>query len=143
MPASHDDYRKPATRRASVLTPLIRHVNTATLAFVMFVAVALLSSTHGKNAETREPAPPKATKTEIVIDNFSFSPKAITVPIGVPVTWTNDDNMLDAMTSADHQFQRSLVLKAGQSFSNTFATAGTYSYFCSIHPRMTGKIIVK
>jgi plastocyanin len=34
-------------------------------------------------------------------------------------------------------------LKAGQSFSNTFATAGTYSYFCSIHPQMTGKIIVK
>jgi plastocyanin len=109
----------------------------------MFVAVALPSSTHGKNSETREPASFKATKTEIVIDNFSFSPKAITVPAGATVTWNNDDNVPDAVTSADDQLQKSPVLKAGQSFSNTFATAGTYSYFCSIRPRMTGKIIVK
>jgi plastocyanin len=126
MPASRADYRKPATRRVSVLTPSIRHVNTATLAFVMFVAVALLSSTHGKNSETREPASFKPTKTEIVIDNFSFSPKEITVPTGATVTWNNDDNVPDAVTSADDQLQKSPVLKAGQSFSNTFATAGTY-----------------
>jgi plastocyanin len=77
------------------------------------------------------------------MDNFRFSPKTFTVPAGATVTWTNHDNVPHVVTSADDQFQKSPVLKAGQSFSNTFATAGTYFYFCSIHPRMTGKIIVK
>jgi plastocyanin len=121
----------------------MRHVNTSTLAFVMFLALAVLNSTHGKSSETRESPPPKATKTEVIIDNFSFSPKTTTVPIGATVTWTNHDNVAHVVTSADDQFKKSPVLKAGQSFSNTFATAGTYSYFCSIHPRMTAKIIVK
>ena len=58
-----------------MLTPLIRHVNTGTLAFVLFVALALLSATHGKDSETRESAPLKATKTEVVIDNLAFRDK--------------------------------------------------------------------
>jgi plastocyanin len=109
----------------------------------MFVAFALLSNTRGNEAETRELAPAKVTKTEVVIDNFSFSPKTFTVSTGAAVTWTNHDNVPHVVTSANNQFQKSPVLKAGQSFSNIFATAGTYSYFCSIHPRMRGKIIVK
>jgi plastocyanin len=143
MSVSPTHYRKPATRCVTVLTPFLRHVNTGTLAFVLFVALALLSSIDGKNSETKESAPAKATKSEVVIDNFSFSPKTFTVPAGATVTWTNHDNVPHVVTSADNRFQKSPVLKAGQRFSNTFATAGTYSYFCSIHPRMTGKIIVK
>ncbi len=143
MSASPAHYRKPATRCVTVLTPFLRHLNTGTLAFVLFVALALLSSIHGKNSEARESAPPKATKTEVVIDNFSFSRETITVPIGTTVTWTNHDNVPHVVTSADDQFKKSPLLKAGQSFSNTFATAGSYSYFCSIHPRMKGKIIVE
>ncbi|MDT7810947.1 MAG: hypothetical protein QOJ42_863, partial [Acidobacteriaceae bacterium] len=85
----------------------------------------------------------KNAKTEVVIDNFSFSPGTLTVPVGATVTWSNHDNVPHGVTSAGNQFQKSPVLKTGQRFSNTFATAGIYSYFCSIHPRMTGKIIVK
>jgi len=143
MSASPTNYRKPATRCVTVLSPFLRHVNTGTLAFVLFVALALLSTMRGKEPETRESAPAKATKTEVVIGNFNFSPKTFTVPVGATVTWTNHDNVPHVVTSANNQFQKSPVLKAGQSFSNIFATAGTYSYFCSIHPRMTGKIIVK
>ncbi len=143
MSASPAPYRKPATRSVAVLTPFLRHLNTGTLAFVLFVALALLSSMHGKEPETRESAPAKATKTEVVIGNFNFSPKTFTVPVGATVTWTNHDNVPHVVTSADDQFKKSPLLKAGQSFSNIFVTAGTYSYFCSIHPRMTGKIIVK
>ena len=143
MSASPTPYRKPTTKCVTVLTPFLRHLNTGTLAFVLFVALALLSTMRGKEPETRESAAAKSTKTEVVIDNFSFSPKTFTVPAGGMVTWTNHDNAPHVVTSADDQFKKSPVLKTGQRFSNTFATAGTYSYFCSIHPRMTGKIIVK
>ena len=143
MSASPTHYRKPTTKCVTVLTPFLRHLNTGTLAFVLFVALALLSTMRGKEPETRESAPAKATKTEVVIDNFSFSPKTFTVPAGATVTWTNHDSVPHVITSANDQFKKSPVLKTGQRFSNTFATAGTYSYFCSIHPRMTGKIIVK
>ncbi len=143
MSASPAPYRKPATRSVAVLTPFLRHLNTGTLAFVLFVALALLSTMRGKEPETRESAPAKATKTEVVIGNFNFSPKTFTVPVGATVTWSNHDNVPHVVTSADDQFKKSPSLKAGQSFSNIFVTAGTYSYFCSIHPRMTGKIIVK
>ncbi len=143
MSASPAHYRKPATRCVTVLTPFLRHLNTGTLAFVLFVALALLNTMRGKEPETRESAPANATKTEVVIGNFNFSPKTFTVPVGATVTWSNHDNVPHVVTSADDQFKKSPLLKAGQSFSNIFATAGTYSYFCSIHPRMTGKIIVK
>ena len=143
MSASPTHYRKPATRRVTVLTPFLRHLNTGTLAFFMLVALAALTNVRGKDGETKASIPVKASTAKVVIDNFSFSPKTFTVPAGATVTWTNHDNAPHVVTSADDQFKKSPVLKTGQRFSNTFATAGTYSYFCSIHPRMTGKIIVK
>src|SRR6266513_1478142 len=143
MSASPVHYQNRTTRSVSVLSPFLRHVNTGTLAFFMLVALVLLRSIHGNNSETRESAPAKATKSEIVIDNFSFSPKTFAVPAGGAVTWINHDNVPHVVTSTDDQFKKSPVLKTGQRFSNTFATAGTYSYFCSIHPRMTAQIIVK
>ena len=142
MSASLSHYQKRTARCVTVLSPFLRHVNTRTLAFAMFVAFALLSSTRGKESEIRDLASTKGTKIEIVIDNFSFSPKTFTVPVGATVTWTNHDGVSHVVMSADDQFKKSPVLKTGQRFSNTFTTAGTYSYLCSIHPRMTGKIIV-
>jgi plastocyanin len=109
----------------------------------MFVALALLITTRGKDSETRRSAPTKATKTEIIIDNLSFSPDTLRLPAAdLKVTWTNHDSVPHVVMGADDQFKKSPVLKTGQRFSNTFATAGTYSYLCSIHPRMTGKIVV-
>ena len=143
MSASPTHYRKPATRCVTVLTPFLRHLNTGTLAFALVMALALLTSIRGNEAETKGPPFPQNTKTDVVIDNFSFSPKTSTVPAGATVTWINHDNVPHVVTSADDQFKKSPVLKTGQRSSNTFATAGTYSYFCSIHPRMTAQIIVK
>ena len=68
MSASPTHYRKPTTRCVSVLTTFLRHLNTGTLAFIMFVALALLSNTRGKEAETREPTPIETTKSEVIID---------------------------------------------------------------------------
>jgi len=143
MSASPTHYRKSATRCVTVFTPFLRHLNTGTLAFFMLAALASLTSMRGKEAETKASIPVKASTTEVLIDNFSFSPKTFTVPVGTTVTWTNHDDVPHVVASINNQFEKSLALKAGQSFSRTFATAGTYSYFCSIHPRMTGKIIVK
>jgi plastocyanin len=127
----------------TVLSPFLRHLNTGTLAFVLFVAFALVSSIRGKESEARELAPAKVIKAEIVIDNFSFSPKTFTVPVGATVTWINHDSVPHVVVSAGNQFKKSPALNTGQRFSNTFEAAGIYSYFCSIHPRMTGKIVVK
>jgi Icc protein len=143
MSASPVHYQKRATRSVSVIPPFLRHLNMGTLAFVLFVALALLNTMRGKEPETRASAPAKGPKTEVVIGDFSFSPKTLTVPVGATVTWTNHDKVPHLVTTANNQFQKSPVLKAAQSFSNSFTTQGTYSYFCSIHPRMTGRIIVK
>ena len=142
MPASPSHYQRRIARPVTVLSPFLRHLDAVTLAFVLFVAFALLSSIRGKESEIRDLVPVKDAKTEVVIDDFSFSPKTLTAPVGATVTWTNHDSVPHVVTSADERFKKSPVLKTGQRFSNTFATAGTYSYFCSIHPRMTGKIIV-
>jgi plastocyanin len=136
-------HQKHTTTRISVLYPLLGHLNAGTLAFAMFVAVALLSSTNGEDSETRASAPVKAIKTEVAIDNFSFSPNTLTPAARATVTRTNPDNVPHVVASADNQFQKSVVLKSGQSLSHTFVTTGTYSYFCSIHPRMTENISVK
>ncbi|MFZ3377791.1 MAG: cupredoxin family copper-binding protein [Chthoniobacterales bacterium] len=143
MSVSSSHYQRRIARRVTVLSPFLRHLDTVTLAFVLFVAFALLSSIRGKESEVRDLVSTKGAKIEVVIDNFSFSPKTFTAPVGATVTWTNHDGVPHVVTSADEQFKKSPVLKTGQRFSNTFATTGTYSYFCSIHPRMTGKIIVK
>jgi plastocyanin len=143
MSASPTHYRKPATRCVTVLTPFLRHLNTGTLAFALVIALAPLTSILGNEPETKGPPLPQNTKTTAVIDNFSFSPKTFPVPAGATVAWTNHDSVPHVVTSVDDQFKKSPVLKTDQRFSNTFATAGTYSYFCSIHPPMTEKIVVK
>src|ERR1700758_5194211 len=145
-------HQKRTGRRTSVLLPILKHLNTGTLAFVMIVSLALLSSPvvafpltflQSKDSQTRESTPFKATKTEVAIDNFSFSPNTVTLSVGGTVAWTNHDKVPHVVSSAGNQFKKSPLLKTGQSFSHIFATTGTYSYFCSIHPRMTGKIVVK
>ena len=68
MSASFVHHQKRPARCVSVLSPFLRHLNTGTMAFIMFVALALLSTTRGKEAETRESAPAGTTKSEVVID---------------------------------------------------------------------------
>ena len=143
MTTSPAYYPRSATKCVTVLTPLLRHLNTGTLAIFLFVALASLTSIRGREVETKGSIPVEAGKNEIAIANFSFSPKMFIVPAGATVTWINHDKVPHVISSPDNQFQKSPPLQTGQSFSNTFATAETYSYFCSIHPRMTGKIIIK
>jgi plastocyanin len=84
----------------------------------------------------------KAGPVEVRIDNFSFGPAALTVAAGTTVTWTNHDDIPHTVVSSDGVF-KSKALDTDEKFSYTFSKAGTYPYFCSIHPKMTGKVIVQ
>ncbi len=69
-------------------------------------------------------------------------PATLTVPVGTSVTWTNRDDIPHTVASTDGVF-KSKALDTDEKFSFTFGKAGTYPYFCSIHPKMTGKVIVQ
>jgi plastocyanin len=83
-----------------------------------------------------------AASAEVKIDNFVFGPQTITVPVGATVTWTNKDDIPHTSVSTDGVF-KSKVLDTDEKFSYTFTKAGTYAYYCTIHPKMTGKIVVQ
>ncbi len=84
----------------------------------------------------------KPQNVDVKIDNFSFGPVALTVPVGTTVTWTNRDDIPHNVVSTDGVF-KSKVLDTDEKFSYTFTKAGTFPYFCSIHPKMTGKVVVQ
>lgn len=86
-------------------------------------------------------APASAAEIKVGIDNFTFNPKVVTVKTGDTVVWTNKDDIPHTVT--DPGKFRSKALDTDDSFSFTFTTPGSYSYFCSLHPMMTGKIVVE
>jgi plastocyanin len=78
----------------------------------------------------------------VKIDNFTFGPKTLTVKTGTTVTWTNQDDIPHTVASTTKQF-KSKALDTDDKFSFTFTTPGNYEYFCSLHPHMTGTIVVE
>jgi len=83
-----------------------------------------------------------ASTAEVKIDNFSFGPAAITIQVGTTVTWINRDDIPHTVVSTEKVF-KSKVLDTDEKFSYTFTKPGEYPYFCSIHPKMTGKVVVQ
>jgi len=79
---------------------------------------------------------------EVTIDNFSFGPTTLTVTAGTSVTWKNNDDVPHTVVSDDKVF-RSKALDTDDKFSYAFTKPGTYNYFCSIHPKMTAKVVVE
>jgi amicyanin len=78
----------------------------------------------------------------VTIDNFTFTAPELTVAVGTTVKWVNHDDIPHNVVNKDKLF-RSKALDTDDSYSFTFASAGTYDYFCGLHPHMQGKIIVK
>jgi plastocyanin len=87
-------------------------------------------------------APAQAADTEVLIDQFTFTPQRITVKAGATVTWTNEDDVPHTIASSSKLF-KSKALDTGDKFSFTFTTPGSYEYFCSLHPHMTGAVVVE
>ena len=99
------------------------------------VAVLLVHPTRAKGED-------KSSPNEIRVDNFSFAPETLTVPVNSTVTWVNKDDVPHVIASNDGLF-KSKGLDTDDKYSYTFTKAGTYSYYCSIHPKMVGKIVVQ
>jgi plastocyanin len=93
----------------------------------------------GGASPASEPAP--AGPNAVSISNFAFAPATLTVPVGTTVTWTNHDEEPHTVVASDGSFH-SPGLGTNAAFSNTFATAGTFDYICSIHPFMHGTVVV-
>lgn len=83
-----------------------------------------------------------AAGTQVVVDNFSFAPATASVAVGTTVTWTNHDDIPHNVVSTERVF-KSPVLDTDETFSHTFDAAGTFKYYCSLHPRMTGQVVVR
>jgi plastocyanin len=111
----------------------------ARLAVAIVVATALLAGWSNGAAKAQQPA---AATAEVRIDNFSFGPGTVTVAVGTTVIWTNHDDIPHTVVSTEGVF-KSKVLDTDEKFWFTFSKAGTFPYFCSLHPKMTGKVVVQ
>lgn len=103
-------------------------MNRLFLTSLLVIALACSAASPAKNAT-------------IAIDNFSFSPAVLYVSTGTTVTWTNRDDIPHTVVDSAHTF-KSKALDTDDSFSHTFNEPGTYEYFCGLHPKMVGKIVV-
>ena len=109
-------------------------VGTVFLGFAIMAASGRAS--YFPTAEVEKP-----TAVTIRIDNFSFAPKEITVAKGTTVTWVNHDDVPHTVVSGS--LFRSKALDTDESFSFAFTSAGTFGYFCSVHPVMVGRVVVQ
>jgi plastocyanin len=114
-----------STLRSSLIAAALGAASAPLVAFVVLPALA-------QNAPAT-----------ISIANFTFSPQTLTVKAGTTVTWSNKDDIPHGIAWTNNTFARSKALDTNDSASTTFATPGTYQYFCYLHPNMTGTIVVQ
>jgi plastocyanin len=110
------------------------------IAPVMIAMLLLFAGSPSVNASNNDR--PSGVNATVKIDNFVFGPQTLTVPVGTTVTWTNSDDIPHTSVSTEGVF-KSKVLDTDEKFSYTFTKAGTYPYYCMIHPKMTGKVVVQ
>ena len=105
---------------------------------VLMMTAAMLVSTvlFAQTPVSTQPA------TTVTIDNFVFSPMTIEVQRGAKVTWVNKDDIPHVVASTTGKF-KSRAIDTDGTFVYTFTEPGTYEYYCSVHPKMVGKIVVK
>ena len=116
-----------------------KNVRIAGVLMPVMIAILLLSAGSSRVTATDQPS---AANGAVKIDNFAFGPQAITVTVGTRVTRTNSDDIPHMAVSTDGVF-KSKVMDTNEKFSYTFTNAGTYPYYCTIHPKMTGQVVVK
>jgi plastocyanin len=106
------------------------------IAFLNLSVVALAGEMKDADSAT-------AKQNRIEIKDFAFNPKTLTVKSGEKITWINHDDEPHTVVSVEKQFKKSSALDTDQEFTVTAGAPGTYTYFCSVHPKMTGTIVVQ
>jgi plastocyanin len=109
----------------------------------LFVISSLFLSNFTLGQSEKEASPDVAKTNQIVIKDFHFTPQTLTVKSGEKITWINRDEEPHTVVSVEKQFKKSAPLDTDQEFTITTDAPGTYTYFCSVHPKMTGTIIVE
>ena len=122
------------------------------LALVAIVSVITLSGTLASSASQPEgssgmakiasPDASTGSAPEVKIDNFAFTPVEVTVKAGTQVSWINHDDIPHTVDSTQGKFKSS-ALDTNDTFQFRFTEPGEYPFYCRMHPRMTGKIIVQ
>jgi plastocyanin len=88
------------------------------------------------------PSLTSAAGPEVEIKHHKYLPATLTVPVGTTVTWVNRDDDVHTVVSTAQKFS-SRGIDNDERYSQTFTAPGTYEYFCTLHPLMTAKVIVK
>ncbi|HEY4203996.1 MAG TPA: cupredoxin family copper-binding protein [Xanthobacteraceae bacterium] len=122
-------------------TPTDRSSAKANSCFHLVIALAIAAGLATGAITARAAHAALETPATITIDNFTFGPADLTVKAGTAVKWTNHDDIPHSIVATDKSF-RSAALDTNDSYSFTFKTAGTFMYFCGLHPHMTGKVTV-
>ena len=116
-----------------------RSISIGVFLAALGLAVVRLGAGVGSVAASAQAKP---ESMPVKIDNFTFGPAELTLTAGTTLTWTNHDDIPHTVVSTDKVF-KSKVLDTDEKFSFTFSTPGTFPYFCSIHPKMTGTVVVQ
>jgi plastocyanin len=117
---------------------MMNRLSFAGVAVVLIAAIVFLARASSVSVSAQQ----AAATPDVTIDNFSFGPATLTVAAGTKVIWTNRDDIPHTVVSTEGAF-KSKAVDTDEKFSYTFAKPGTYSYFCSVHPKMTGKVVVR
>ena len=112
------------------------------LSVVMSCTLAAYSAPVASNPTSAAAAAPAPADAEVKIDNFAFNPAVITVKAGTQVIWINKDDIPHTVDSSEGKF-KSAALDTDQKFEFKFSEPGEYPFFCRMHPKMTGKVIVQ
>ena len=110
----------------------------------MFAALVAVGCTSATDTTTSDPSsvPTSPIVSSVAINNFNFTPGDLTVRVGSTVEWQNRAEGTGHTTTSDDGLWDSSTIRPGGDFSRTFDEAGTFTYFCAIHPSMTGTVIV-
>jgi plastocyanin len=108
---------------------------------IAVIAALVAGTTVAVTASTPSAPAANAAAPLVHIDNFAFGPQTLTVRAGTTVTWVNDDEEPHTVTASDRSYH-SQILNTGGRVSHRYEMPGQYAYFCSLHPHMTGRIVV-
>jgi plastocyanin len=121
----------------TTLTP--RNKRMALLCAISFLNLSIFAV----GGEVKDADGTTTKQNRIEIKDFAFNPQTLTVKSGEKVTWINRDEEPHTVVSVDKQFKKSTALDTDQEFTIIAGAPGTYTYFCSVHPKMTGIIVVE